>query len=106
MIRDLPLLLTLLALALLLAWAPIPFASVTFEGRALLQAGCAVALFLVAVSRREGALGRGARAPAVALLLVAGWGALQAIDLPAAVVRALSPEAATLRATAAGLTAR
>ncbi len=101
MIRDLPLLLALLALCLLLVWAPIPFGSVTYAARAGLQAGCAVALLLVLLTRRgEDGLGTGGRAVAVALLLVAGWGLLQALELPAALVRALSPEAAALRGAA------
>jgi O-antigen ligase len=104
MIRDLPLLLALLALCLLLMWAPMPFGSVTYAARASLQAGCAVALLLVVLTRRGGeGLGKGGRAVAAALLLVAGWGLLQALDLPAAVVRALSPEAAALRGAAAAL---
>ena len=103
-IRDLPLVLALLALCALVVWAPLPFGSVTYEARAGLQAACAVALLLVLPARREGALGRGGRAVALALLLVAGWGLVQTLDLPAAVVRALSPHAAELRGTAATLT--
>ena len=104
-IRDLPLTLALLALCALVVWAPLPFGSVTWGARAGLQAGCAVALLLVLLGRREGALGRGGRIAAVALLLVAAWGLVQALDLPAGMVRALSPRAAELRATAAELTA-
>jgi hypothetical protein len=80
-----------------------PYASVTYDARAGLQTGCALALLLAAASRREGPLGRGGRAPAVALLLVGAWGAAQSLELPAAVVRVLSPRAAALRETAAAL---
>ncbi|HXT22266.1 MAG TPA: hypothetical protein VN923_16045, partial [Thermoanaerobaculia bacterium] len=107
MIRDPPLLLALLALCLLLVWAPMPFGSVGYEARALLQAGCGVALVLAVLSRRDGErdgeLGAGAKVPALALLLVAGWGVVQTLQLPAAWVRAISPRAAELRATAAAL---
>ena len=106
MIRDLPLFLALLTLSVLLIWAPMPFASVTYGARAGLQAGCALALLFAVSSRREGPLGRGARAPAVALLLVGVWGAAQSLELPAAVVRVLSPRAAALRQAAAALLSR
>jgi O-antigen ligase len=104
MIRDLPLLLALLALCALLIWAPLPFGSVTFEARASLQAGCAAALLFALLQRREGGLGMGGRAAAAALILVAAWGLVQALPLPAGVVRALSPRAAELRTAAAALT--
>ncbi len=103
MIRDLPLLLALLALSALLVWAPLPFGSVTFAARAGLQIGCAAALLLALGSRREGPLGGGGRLPAAALLLISCWGALQTVELPASLVRALSPRAAALRVGAAEL---
>lgn len=104
MIRDLPSFLALLALCALLIWAPLPFGSVTYEARSSLQAVCAVTLLLVLLARREDGLGKGGRAPAAALVLVAVWGLVQTQALPSGVVRALSPQAAALRATAATLT--
>src|SRR5262245_48129969 len=56
MIRDLPQLLALLALAAILVWAPLPYGSVTYDARAGLQAGCALALLIVLGSRRRGSL--------------------------------------------------
>jgi len=81
-----------------------PFGSVTHEARTSLQAVCAVVLLLVLLARREGGLGKGGRAAAAALLLVAAWGLVQTLELPAGVVRVLSPHAAELRTTAAALT--
>ena len=102
-IRDLPPFLALLALCALVVWAPLPFGSVTYEARAFLQAGCAVAVLLVVLARREGGLGKGGRTGAAALLLVAAWGAVQALPAPAGAVRVLSPRAAALRTRAAAL---
>lgn len=103
MIRDVPPLLTLLALSALVLWAPIPFGSVTYDSRALLQAGCGVVLALAMLAGREEAPPRAARLPALALLLVAAWGVLQSLLLPAGIVRVLSPRAAELRVAAARL---
>jgi O-antigen ligase len=101
MIRDLPLRLATAALAGLLLWAPLPFASVTYTARSALQAGCALVLLLTLLSPES--VGRGARAPALALLLVALWGGVQAAPLPVALTRLLSPRTVQLRTLAAGL---
>jgi O-antigen ligase len=102
MIRDpRPLLLTGLLAALLL-WSPIPFGSVNQPARGALQLGAAVALMAAAACRGSGAW-RASAVPALALLLVAAWGALQAAPLPRALVARISPEAAELRADATTL---
>ena len=100
MIRDAPPRLLAALLAALLLWAPLPFGSVTYTGRTALAVGLALAALLAAASRGSGGW-RAAGLPALALLLVGAWGALQSASLPRSVVARLSPESAELQAHAA-----
>ena len=75
----------------LLAWAPLPFGSVTPGSASVLVAG---GLFLVALAlASEGAatIPRAATRVALALLAVAAFGAAQSFGWPAKLVRQLSP---------------
>ena len=92
-------------LALALVWAPLPYASVLPPAEALLRLAAALALALAApaVAVRPGRLAPVA-VPAAALAAVAAWGFVQALPLPAAVVRLLSPRHAELWAKASELT--
>lgn len=88
------------ALALLLLWAPLPFASVTPAALLALRIGSFVVLAL-AVWSAGADLGRGVVAvPAAALLAIAAIGLLQSVPLPASVVERLSPERLELAAEA------
>ena len=100
MIRDAPPRLLAALLAALLLWAPLPFGSVTYTGRAALTVGLALAALLAAASRGMGGW-RASLVPALALLLLGAWGALQSASLPRSLVAGLSPEAAELQARAA-----
>ena len=83
------------ALLLLVAWAPLPFGSVTPRAAAFLQAAALVAAAMaLAVSRRE--LSRGAARAALALAAVAAFGLLQSIAWPAGLVALVSPGHARL----------
>lgn len=91
-----------LLLSLLLIWAPLPFASVTPPGLALLRIGSFVALAaaLLTSSRREGR--PSLRLPEVSLLALATIGLLQSVPLPAEVVGLISPERVELGAVSGG----
>lgn len=82
-------------LALLLLWAPLPFASVTRWGAAVVQTVAFAALVLTALTARARDL-RAVAAPAAALAAVAVLGALQSLPWPRAVAAALSPRLAAL----------
>ncbi|HYO12931.1 MAG TPA: O-antigen ligase family protein [Thermoanaerobaculia bacterium] len=90
-------------LALLLAWAPLPFGGVTPWATAslLVLSFCAFALAM-ATAEGLGAL-RPAAVPLAALAAVALLGLLQSLAAPEGLVRALSPEHARLYGQAAGL---
>lgn len=103
MIRDLPPLLLTGALAALVFAAPLPFGGVTPEARFALQLGAAGVLALAALCRHAAAAAVAVRGPAVALLLVAAWGAVQSLPLPRGVVAALSPQRVALADDAARL---
>ncbi len=89
-----------LALALLLIWAPLPFASVTPAGLLALRVGSFAVLALALWSEGADLRGRGIAAPVGALLTIAAIGVLQALPLPAEVVGVLSPERLELAADA------
>ncbi len=91
-------------LALLLLWAPLPFASVTRWGSAIVQAVAFAALALAALTVRSRDL-RAVAAPAAALTAIAVLGALQALPWPRAVASVLSPRHAGLMAAVAGVDA-
>jgi O-antigen ligase len=84
-------------LTALVAWAPLPFASVQAPARTALWAGCAVALALAAplVARRPGRL-RPVAWPALALVGLALLGWLQSLPWPPLLVRLVSPRHAEL----------
>ena len=83
-------------LAVLLVWAPLAFGGVLPWAAASLQVLCFCALAVAALALdRPGAL-RPATAPAAALSAVALLGVVQALPLPAGLVRLLSPEHARL----------
>lgn len=102
MIRDAPPRILAALLAALLLWAPLPFGSVTYTDRAALTLGLALAALLAAATRSNRGW-RAAGVPALALLLLGGWGALQSAPLPRSLVAGLSPEAADLQTRAATL---
>lgn len=83
------------ALALLLLWIPLPFASVTRWGAAIVQAVAFVALACAALTARSRDL-RAVAAPAAALVLIAGIGVLQSLSWPRAAASVLSPRHAAL----------
>ena len=103
MIRDLPPLLLTGVLAVLVFAAPLPFGGVTPEARAARQLGAAGALAVAALCRHAGAAAAVVRWPALALLLVAAWGALQSLPLPRPAVAALSPQRVELADGAAAV---
>jgi O-antigen ligase len=103
MIRHPTTLLAAAALAALLLWAPMPFGSVTYVARTALELGCVIAFVVAVVVAGDGPLGNGVRLPAVALLAIAGWGWLQSVALPVALVHVVSPRAESLRIAAAEL---
>lgn len=78
-------------LALTLAWAPMPFASVGPGASALLALAVSGAL-LLAAPEVDGRRLRTVAGPGAALLGLAAWGALQALSLPAAWAAALAAE--------------
>lgn len=84
-------------LALLLLWAPLPFASVTRWGAAVVQAVAFAALVFAALTARARDL-RAVAAPAAALTVIAALGALQSLPWPQAIASALSPRHAALEA--------
>ncbi|MFP5287642.1 MAG: O-antigen ligase family protein, partial [Thermoanaerobaculia bacterium] len=85
------------ALALLLLWAPLPFASVTRWGSAVVQTVAFVTLAFAALTARARDL-RAVAAPAAALAVIAVLGALQSLPWPQAIASALSPRHAGLGA--------
>lgn len=87
-------------LALAVAWAPLPFASVGRSAEAALIVAAAVALALAATGLR-GRRDLAPAAPALALVALALFGLVQSLPLPAGWVAALSPEHARLHAEAA-----
>ena len=91
-----------LVLALLLLWAPLPFASVTRSGSAAIQVIAFVALAFAALTARSRDL-RAVAAPAAALTAIAILGALQSLSWPLLLASALSPRHAELTAAMAGI---
>ncbi|HYH46659.1 MAG TPA: hypothetical protein VEG34_13320, partial [Thermoanaerobaculia bacterium] len=89
-------------LALLLLWAPLPFASVTRWGSAIVQAVAFAALACAALTARSRDL-RAVAAPAAALTAIAVLGALQALPWPRTLASVLSPRHAGLMAAVAGV---
>ena len=88
-------------LAVLVAWAPLPFASVEPLWEALLRAATAAALLLgLPVLTASRALGSVA-VPAAALAAVAAFGLVQSLPLPLSVASAVSPRHAETYAAAA-----
>lgn len=88
----------LVALLVLLAWAPVPLGSNRGWSEALLAAGLlglAFAVLVVALWRGEGLASRagGAGAPAALLAAGAGFALLQVVALPAPLLGLLSPAA-------------
>ena len=79
-------------LAVLLAWAPLPFASVEPGAEAALAVAAALALALAAAGAPRVAALRPVAAPTLALAAVAVLGLVQSVPWPAAVVGAFSPE--------------
>jgi O-antigen ligase len=82
-------------LALLLLWAPLPFASVTRWGSAAVQAVAFAALAFAALTARSRDL-RAVAAPAAALTVIAVLGALQSLSWPRTIASVLSPRHAEL----------
>jgi hypothetical protein len=82
-------------LALLLLWAPLPFASVTRWGSAVVQVVAFAALTFAALTARSRDL-RAVAAPAAALAAVAVLGALQSLSWPRTLASVLSPRHAAL----------
>lgn len=89
-------------LALLLLWAPLPFASVTRWGSAVVQVVAFVALAFAALTARSRDL-RAVAAPAAALTAIAALGVLQSLAWPSTIVSVLSPRHAGLMAAVAGV---
>lgn len=89
-----------LILALLLIWAPLPFASVTPAALLALRIGSFVVLGLALWTDAAGLARRGVGVPAGALLAIAAIGLLQAVPLPVSVVERFSPERLRLAAEA------
>jgi O-antigen ligase len=89
-------------LALLLLWAPLPFASVTRWGSAIVQTIAFVALALAALTARARDL-RAVAAPAAALATIAVLGVLQSLSWPGPLASVLSPRHAALTAAVAGV---
>jgi O-antigen ligase len=87
-------------LALLLLWAPLPFASVTRWGSAVVQTAAFAALAFAALTARSRDL-RAVAAPAAALTAIAVLGALQALSWPRPLASVLSPRHAGLMAAVA-----
>ena len=92
-------------LALLLLWAPLPFASVTRWGSAAVQIVAFVALAFAALTARSRDL-RAVAAPAAALTVIAILGLLQSLPWPLLLASALSPRPAELTAAVAGIDER
>lgn len=92
-------------LALLLLWAPLPFASVTRWGSAAVQIVAFVALAFAALTARSRDL-RAVAAPAAALTVIAILGLLQSLPWPLLLASALSPRHAELTAAVAGIDER
>lgn len=78
-------------LCILLAWAPLPFASVTPGGRLILVLGSVLALALALSSSRLNAAIRDFRWGLAGLGLLSLYGLLQGLSLPESWVAALSP---------------
>ncbi|HVG10263.1 MAG TPA: O-antigen ligase family protein [Thermoanaerobaculia bacterium] len=87
-------------LALLLLWAPLPFASVTRWGSAVVQTAAFAALAFAALTARSRDL-RAVAAPAAALTAIAVLGALQSLSWPRPLASVLSPRHAGLMAAVA-----
>ncbi len=89
-------------LALLLLWAPLPFASVTRWGSAIVQTAAFAALAFAALTARARDL-RAVAAPAAALTMIAVLGVLQSLSWPRMFASVLSPRHASLMAAVAGV---
>jgi O-antigen ligase len=96
--RNLP---AVVGLALLVAWAPWPFGSVTAWAAAVLVLAAAVCLGVAALSVPATAGLRSVAVPALALAALAALGLLQSLPWPAAVAGVISPEHARLAGDAA-----
>ncbi|MCM2270858.1 MAG: O-antigen ligase family protein [Thermoanaerobaculia bacterium] len=75
----------------LLAWAPLPFGSVTPDSSLALVAGGLLVAAVALVSERRTAIARPARQVALALAAVAAFGVAQSWSWPAGLVGRLSP---------------
>ncbi len=91
------------ALALLLLWAPLPYASVTPHALLLLRLVGFLALGLALWSDRGAGRYRTVATPVASLLIIAAIGVVQALPLPARLVGWLSPTRLQLASEATGL---
>ncbi|HRC84103.1 MAG TPA: hypothetical protein PK413_00685, partial [Thermoanaerobaculia bacterium] len=80
-----------LILALVLLWAPLPFASVVVWADALLQVACLFLLVLVLKRPMDEAVWRRVRLPALALVVLAVLGLFQSMPIPRWLVALLAP---------------
>ncbi len=92
-----------LVLALLVVWAPVPFASVEPWSEALLRLGVATALLLVAPALRSTRRLRPVAVPAASLLALGLYGLLQSLSWPAWLAGWISPRHRELSAAAADI---